>query len=188
MAASRGWPLFKVGFLDVLIVSVLTLGDIHVVFVFRTPGVVPMVSLWFALRLGRAPTVSALSMLRLEWVCIESSRSAHWLWRVPMVSSMSVLWLGCVPTVSLWSMLWFIQKAPTVLIVSYESSLDSRGNSFRSLGVLMVLVTSTSSCGPRMGWHLSSRTNSTLMGDGWAWWCCLCPGFHPPHCYSATLS
>ena len=62
---SGRWPLFKGGCLNVLIVSVLPLRDMHVVFMVHTPGVVNMVSLRFVLWLGRAPTVSTWSMLRL---------------------------------------------------------------------------------------------------------------------------
>lgn len=74
--ASGGWPLFKsIDYLDVLIVSVLALGDMHNVFMVRTSGAVPMVSLQFAFWLGRAPTLSKWFGLRL----------------------------GRVPTVPLWS-------------------------------------------------------------------------------------
>lgn len=54
--------------------------------------------------------------------------------------------------------------ASMVLIVSYDSFLDSRGNSFRSLDVLIVLVTSTSSCGPRDGVTLVFQDKQHIEG------------------------
>lgn len=57
-----------------------------------------------------------------------------------------------------------VRGETTALIVSCNSSLDSRGISFRSLGVLVLLVTSASSRGSGMGLQMCLLGHTTHHG------------------------